>query len=227
VDIDSSIPVGSGMGSSAALSVAIARATAALLKCPLDAAGQRRLSMRCERRAHGRPSGVDTEVCVTGRPVWAAGGRFEALDGPGLGRVGLLAMLCGVGGATADMIARVDRFRASHPRRFEQLAEQTVQRCHAARQALLSGEVERLGPDLTRQHEVLHEIGVSTPALDAAVQSALAAGASGAKLSGAGGGGLAVAVAPVADLARIADTLRTGGISVLAVSPLAEGRAGS
>jgi tRNA(Met) C34 N-acetyltransferase TmcA len=36
-----------------------------------------------------------------------------------------------------------------------------------------------------------------------------------------------VAVAPVADLARIADTLRTGGISVLAVSPLAEGRAGS
>ena len=51
-----------------------------------------------------------------------------------------------------------------------------------------------LGPLLTDNHRLLQDIGVSTPALDAAVSLALAHGAAGAKLCGAGGGGVVLAL---------------------------------
>ncbi len=221
VQIQSDIPVGSGLGSSAALSVALARAVADLLDMPLSADRERELSMACERQAHGRPSGVDTEVCMTGRPVWAEQGRFAPLDGPGLARVGLLALYCGPGGATSEMIERVAGFQQRAGDRFAQLATETRSRCHATREALLRGGAADLGARLTQQHQVLQEIGVSTPALDDAVEAALAEGAAGAKLSGAGGGGLAVAVSPVEAVADIAQRLRDRGQNVVTAGAIA------
>ena len=47
---------------------------------------------------------------------------------------------------------------------------------------------------MTANHALLREIGVSTPILDAIVQTCLAAGARGAKLAGAGGGGVVIAL---------------------------------
>ena len=49
---------------------------------------------------------------------------------------------------------------------------------------------------MNRAHDLLAGLGVSTPALDALCETARAAGASGAKLTGAGGGGAVIAVAP-------------------------------
>jgi mevalonate kinase len=45
-------------------------------------------------------------------------------------------------------------------------------------------------------HGLLSGLGVSTPKLDALVREARAVGALGAKLTGAGGGGAAIALAP-------------------------------
>lgn len=67
-----------------------------------------------------------------------------------------------------------------------------------AREMLERGEVEpvRLGQLLTRHHEMLRRLGVSTPKLDALCEASLEGGALGAKLVGSGGGGCMIAYAP-------------------------------
>jgi mevalonate kinase len=220
--VTSSIPVGSGLGSSAALSLAVARAAAALLGRNVGLGALRDLSLACERAAHGRPSGVDTEVCLTGLPVFLdTGRRFLPLAGGALHRLGLIVMLCGAGGATVGMIERVAAYRAASPERFEALAAGTAERTTGARAALLGGDVDALGRLMTEQHAALREIGVSTGDLDAAVAAARDAGAAGAKVSGAGGGGAAVAVVAPARVPAVVDGLRQRGVTVLAAGPLA------
>lgn len=220
VSVESQIPLGSGLGSSAALSVALARAASALAGLPPDDVRDRRLSMACERRAHGRPSGVDTEVCVTGRPVWLEAGRFESLHGPGVAAAGLVTVYAGPGGATAEMISRVSRFGERNPERFQRLVEEARARSPRVRDALLAGAVSEAGALLSEGHAALREVGVSSPALEAAVASALDAGACGAKLSGAGGGGLVVALAPADQVAEVAGRLVSAGLKVLSFDPL-------
>ncbi|MGB9877067.1 MAG: mevalonate kinase family protein [bacterium] len=70
--------------------------------------------------------------------------------------------------------------------------------CLEAKEMLTGGEIEpeRLGFLLTRHHEMLKILGVSTAKLDALCEASLEAGALGAKLVGSGGGGCMVAYAP-------------------------------
>ncbi len=49
---------------------------------------------------------------------------------------------------------------------------------------------------MNRAHAVLSGLGVSTPQLDSLCEAARATGAYGAKLTGAGGGGAVIAIAP-------------------------------
>jgi mevalonate kinase len=84
----------------------------------------------------------------------------------------------------------------------------------------VSGDIDTLGGLLDEQHEALREIGVSTERLDNLVTCARELGAAGAKLSGAGGGGVAVAVAPVEGVRDLATRLRREGCQVLSAGPI-------
>ncbi len=221
VQVKSSIPEGAGLGSSAALSLAMARAMAEAFRTPTDDAELRRVSMACERQAHGKPSGIDTEVCLLAQPVWAQpGAPFQALSGAGLERFGLIVLGAGPGGATSEMIRGVSGFLGTYPKRFHELTEETRNRSSKAREALISGDIDTLGLLLNQQHEALREIGVSTERLDTVVACARDLGAAGAKLSGAGGGGVAVAVAPVEEVQGLARRLRREGCQVLSAGPM-------
>ncbi len=60
--------------------------------------------------------------------------------------------------------------------------------------AIRSGDNAELGRQMSRNHELLRRLGVSSAMLDKAVSVALSAGAYGAKLCGGGGGGIGVAL---------------------------------
>ncbi len=228
VQVKSSIPEGAGLGSSAALSLAVARAVALAFQTPTDDDLLREVSMTCERRAHGRPSGIDTEVCMREMPIWAEpGSPFEALEGPGLGEVGLVVLDSGPGAATARMIQNVSLFRQKNPSRFQTLTDESFKRALKARGALSTGDVGRLGAILDQQHSALREIGVSTDGLERVSDLARSHGAAGAKLSGAGGGGVVVAVAPVEEVKGLAERLRRAGCKVLSAGPMVEVGSGS
>ena len=88
--------------------------------------------------------------------------------------------------------------------------------------ALKAGNINKVGSHMTEIHKLLAELGVSTERLDRAVTTAIAAGAYGAKLSGGGGGGLAVAIAPKDRLEYLVDSIASAGFtaSVTQISQL-------
>ncbi|ANM31422.1 hypothetical protein ABI59_20340 [Acidobacteria bacterium Mor1] len=69
--VDSGIPIGGGLGSSAAASVAIVGALRAWLGKAHDAATLDPLVLEVERRQHGMPSGVDHATVLLGGALWA------------------------------------------------------------------------------------------------------------------------------------------------------------
>ena len=79
----------------------------------------------------------------------------------------------------------------------------------AAVELLRAGHLDRLGPLLAASHASLRDdYEVSSPELDTAVEAAVAAGAVGARMTGAGFGGSAIALVETALAGRLADRAR-------------------
>jgi mevalonate kinase len=190
---DAQVPHGAGLGSSAALAVAIARAVLTYLKQPLDVATLTRAAGASETLVHGRPSGVDVALAIAGGT-----GVFRRSTGLApLGGVPALRILVGPSGAprsTAAMVARVAEVTGSQrdDPRLRELGALT----DSATAALLAADHPTLGGAMNRAHTLLADLGVSTAQLDALCDCAREAGAYGAKLTGAGGGGAVIAIAP-------------------------------
>lgn len=207
VTITSDLPVGCGMGSSAALAVATVRALAAREGREAGFEEIYARAFQVERVFHGTPSGIDHAVSALGGLV-----RYRR-EGPEITPLPLAAPLrlvvadTGAPGNTAAMVAGV-RARG----------------CDAELAAIgaLVAEVERrlpdVGPLLSANHRLLRAIGVSTPALDRACAVMEAAGAQGAKLAGAGGGGVAIALVDAAREAAVAAAARAAGYRVFVVT---------
>ncbi len=212
VTITSDLPIGRGMGSSAALAVALVRAWADATGEALDAAALHERAFAVERVFHGNPSGIDHAVSARGGLV-----RYRRTpDGPVLTPLPLpswsLAVLdSGAPGDTRAMVAGVASRRPGIDAHLDAIGA-------------LVGEAEahlddppRLGALLTENHRLLTAIGVSSTRLDALVALALDAGAHGAKLAGAGGGGAALALAD--DPEGIVAAARAHGVDGFVVRP--------
>ncbi len=189
VEVSTDLPVGRGMGSSAALAVALVRAKAALAGEHLDLDAVYEAAMPIERAFHGNPSGVDVAVSARGGCLWFERGRDGAVRQPlEIGDVQLVVLDSGHAGDTAALVAGVAAGRPGNDAALAAIGDLV----HQARSAL--HDPDALGAILSENHARLREIGVSTPQLDDLVQLACSAGACGAKLSGAGGGGIVLAV---------------------------------
>jgi mevalonate kinase len=91
-----------------------------------------------------------------------------------------------------EAVGRLCRRTPAARRMVDLLAETT----EAGIEALAAGDIDGLGRLFDLAHGALAGLGVSTPELDTLVHAARAAGAIGAKLTGAGGGGSVIALAP-------------------------------
>ncbi|TNF24239.1 MAG: mevalonate kinase [Deltaproteobacteria bacterium] len=187
--VGGTLPIGSGLGSSAALAVALVRALGVR-----DTEEVRRLAHGLERLAHGRPSGVDDAVAAYGRPVWFEGGVVTPIEAPAA--LPLWIATTPPGPSTKVAVASVARWGEAHPERFGRLLDASRADTERGRELLAAGAWERLGALLDDAHVRLSEVGVSTPTLDAVCAAAREAGAWGAKLTGAGMGGAALVLAP-------------------------------
>lgn len=222
ISIRSAIPIASGMGSGAAVATALVRALAAYLGRPLSAAAVSELVYASERRFHGTPSGIDNTVIAYEQPVWFVRSAPDGQAGnvpaaPLIEPIAIarpLALLIGDTGlrsATRAPVGEVRQRWQASPAQYEALFDQIGELVLAARGCLAEGRVAALGPLLTANHALLQQIGVSSPELDALVQAALGAGALGAKLSGAGWGGVMLALVEPARQAAVAHALEAAG----------------
>lgn len=214
IEIRSSIPVASGLGSGAAVTVALIRALAAHFGQTLEAAQVNALTYEIEKIHHGTPSGIDNTVVTYGQAVF-----FQRQpDGPP--RIERLHVRTpftlvigdtGISAPTREAVADVRRLWQAEPERLERLFAAIGRLTRQARQALESGHPERLGPLMDENHALLQQMTVSSPELDRLVAAARVAGALGAKLSGGGRGGNMLALAPAGQAEAIAEALRQTG----------------
>jgi mevalonate kinase len=188
VDVETNLPVGRGMGSSAALAVAVVRARADLAGESIAADEVARQAMPIERAFHGTPSGVDVTVSAHGGCLWFKRGDpavYRSLPCPALP---IVVLDSGEDRETARMVQRVAERRADHEPALDAIGA-LVERASAC-----LNDPRTLGPLLLENHALLRSIGVSTARLDAMVSLAMEHGARGAKLAGAGGGGVVMAL---------------------------------
>lgn len=192
VELSTGIPCRAGLGSSAAMAVAVARAVGA--RVGANPAAIAEAAHASEQIFHGTPSGADTAAAQAGGV-----GRFRKDTGWQPATLMQPIKLC-VGlsgrprqtGALVEAVATLCRRTPVAGRFIEALAEATA----AAEVALAQGDIDGLGRLFDLAHGALAGLRLSTPELDRMVHDARAAGAIGAKLTGAGGGGAVIALAP-------------------------------
>lgn len=194
---DAQIPHGAGLGSSAALAVAMARALLIATKRPQEPATIANAATASEVLVHGKPSGVDVALAITGGlGVFRRALGLSALRRSD-GTTPSVRILVGPSGqprSTGTMVQKVAEATGERPadKRLAELGGLT----DTGTTALLGNDLPALGATMNRAQEVLADLGVSTPVLDGLCKLALEHGAHGAKLTGAGGGGAVIALAP-------------------------------
>ncbi|MHB0923099.1 MAG: mevalonate kinase [Bellilinea sp.] len=210
IRLTSTIPIAAGMGSSAAVSVALARALSTFLGHPLPDADINDIAFKVEQQLHFTPSGVDNTVITYARPVYFV--RSQPLEFLHvLQPFDLIIADSGISAATGPMVSGVrERFNAD-PARYNALFDKISSIVLLARDCIEHGSAVDLGPLLIENHALLKGIGVSTPELDILVEAAMTAGALGAKLTGGGGGGNIIALAPEDRIENIQNALLAAG----------------
>ena len=206
VTLDLGVPPMRGLGSSAAVAIALLRARAGWNQRPPP--GPQRLvegALAVETVAHARPSGVDPAISAYGQLV-----RFVLRDGrrairrvrvehPAFFVVGSV----GSHGGTAASVSRIAALRTEDRRLMRAAMAALGEATHAGQRGLLNGDLERVGRAMDLAHGVLGGLALVSPRVDQAVVAARGAGALGAKMSGAGGaGGAFVAVYASSTAAR-------------------------
>ncbi len=192
VDLEVDLPVGAGLGSSAAMAVATARAVLALAGTT-DEARVLSAANAWECVFHGNPSGIDTNAAALGGCLWftrAEGAVPLALRAPLVLALGIAAPPA----STKSMVEAVARLRQRRPSIVEKAMEGIHSLVKNARLALQAGDIPGLGGLLDLNHMILAGLHLSTEELETARQIARDAGALGAKLTGAGGGGTMLAL---------------------------------
>jgi mevalonate kinase len=197
VAVRADLPPGGGLGCSAALGVAIARA----LDPEADDAAIRERAMQWEKVFHGNPSGIDTAVALSGGSIFFEEGKITPLVLPPEGLT-LCVGHSGMASSTKSMVEAVARMRTRRPEIVEKTFAGIRSLVDNARLALEAGDVIGLGRLMDLNQMLLAGLFLSTQEIEQMCSLAREAGAHGAKLTGAGGGGCVVALVPSGEVAE-------------------------
>jgi mevalonate kinase len=208
--ITSSIPIASGMGSSAAISVAIIRALSEHYEKNLEVEVQSKLAFDIERIHHGTPSGIDNTVVTYGQPVFFRRGEDPQIIQPGESMHFLVADT-GIQSQTAQVVGEVRERWIQNENYYEAIFDQISELSGLAKRAIASGQISVIGPLMNQNQVLLVALGVSSPEIEQLVKHAQEAGALGAKLSGAGQGGNIIALVEPEQKEIVSDALLQGG----------------
>jgi len=214
------LPGFSGIGASAASSVAIARALAEEYEMDLSDERINEIAYEAEKAYAGTPSGIDNTAATYGGLIWF---RRNLKGGPNtIEKLGLREPVeiiignTGIVANTKEMVAGVADRKKRNPEKYNPLFRQSEELAFAARRALEEFDLRRVGRLMNENHRLLQEIEVSCEELDYLVNLAREQGALGAKLTGGGGGGCMVALTPGRKLqTTVAATMENEGYEVL------------
>ncbi len=193
IKISSTIPVASGLGSGAAVTVALTRALSSFLSHPMTDEEINAFAFEIEKLHHGTPSGIDNTVITYARPVYFVKGHPIQTFKVGqpftivIGDTGIPA-------PTKESVGDVRKLWEADKAKWERVFDEVGKIAKEARNAIEIGEWELLGNLMNVNHELLQRMTVSSSGLDGLVEAARKVGALGAKMSGGGRGGNMIAL---------------------------------
>lgn len=208
--ISSTIPVAAGLGSGAAVSVAIIRAVSAFLGKPLADERVSALAFEVEKLHHGTPSGIDNTVVTFAKPVYFIKDepiRIFQVAQP----FTLVIADTGVASPTRVAVGDVRVAWEKDKTHLESIFAAIGEIVKEARSAIEKGDNASLGSLMDQNHGYLQQMDVSSPELDSLVAAARQAGAIGAKLSGGGRGGNMIALVDESSADKVAAALQAAG----------------
>lgn len=192
--VESSIPIGAGLGSSAALCVALTRWLGISEDRWVEFATQ------LEHRFHGRSSGMDVAAVVAGEPV-------SFIRGKGATPLGLKRLPrftfhdTGMRCRTDECITRVEKLRTERPEWSNKVDESMGQASILAIEGLrqydqghVSEGLKLLAEAMGQARECFYHWGLVPEEARKLEESLLREGALAVKLTGAGGGGMVIAL---------------------------------
>ena len=210
VELESDIPIASGMGSGAAVSAAVARVIARLHGQEIADAALNRIVYAVEGLHHGTPSGIDNTVVVYETPILfrkGVGFQRPQVRAP----CHFIVADTGCPASTRESVARLRRRRESSPAETDRLLARIGHIVAQGKDWLESGDMRRFGESMQANQRLLRRLGVSSPELETLIDAAMQGGALGAKLSGGGMGGNMIALVDAAESPAVAAALKAAG----------------
>jgi len=209
---------GFGLGSSAAVLVAMIKGLGELFRVHLTNDVLFQLSYDALRSEQPRASGFDIASCIWGGTI-LFDGKSKYVTPLTVSLLPFVVSYSGVKANTIEMVEKVEKSRKSRKGKvkvdtiFSEIGELVVK----GREVIVKNDWESLGELFNKNHSLLVQLGVNTEKIDTLIREARRAGAWGAKLSGAGGGDCIIALVPPDKKATVEKALMEAGGEVLDV----------
>ncbi len=221
--VSSTIPLGRGLGSGAAISTAIARVLTQYFDQQISSHQVSSLVFNIEKLYHGTPSGIDNSVVAFAQPVYFVKGQpIKMMDVAQsltfvIGDTGIVSPTHKVVG---DLRQRWQANPSPYEDHFNDIAVLVDQAWVGIEQGVLG--IWELGTLMNKNQILLEKLEVSSPELGRLITAAREAGATGAKLSGAGWGGNMIALAPAQPeaITEISQALLKAGATNIIITEL-------
>lgn len=187
INIESDIPVGAGLGSSAAVSIATLSAINLEFGLGYDRYELADMGHEIEKEVQGAASPTDTFVSTLGGIIQIpARKRLESLE---------CSVVIGntnkgvTPGKTARLVKHVADFKEKYPEVVDPIIKTIGKFAGKGETLVPEKDYGSLGELMNMNHGLLDALGVGTGGLSSLVYAARDSGAFGAKITGAGGGG--------------------------------------
>jgi len=206
IDIRSDIPVGSGLGSSAAVTIATIKALDTFYGTNLSLDEIAQMGHRVETEVQGRASPTDTFVSTFG-------GMVQIPDKKKLGFYDMLIVIGNTGkfSSTRKIVSSVAALKERHPSVVGQIMDTVSAISEMGVEFIREGDFHTVGELMNINQGLLDSIGVGSKELSELVYASRKAGALGSKITGAGGGGCMIALCEHKNLSRVAHSIKRAG----------------
>jgi len=210
IEINSTVPVAAGLGSSAAVVAATSMAVGTLLGVRISKEDVFRMSFEAEKVVHGTPSGIDPAISTWGGALlFQTDTGFKPLEAKT--EIPLVIGDTGIQRPTRVQVEKVRDLKDKYPQVVEPMMDTAREIALKAIDTLKENNLEALGELMNINQALLYGIGVSDESLEWLINAARKAGALGAKLTGAGGGGCMIALSKNDSLEKVSEAIQRAG----------------
>ena len=193
--LSSKVPIGSGLGSSAAVTVATLAALYRYHNIRFNKKSLAHDAHMVEEAVQGVASPLDTLVSTHGGLVYLSR-KKKAEHFKTNFKAPFVVGYTTKHGNTGKMVKDVRNLKNANPKIINPVITAMGNLTNYAKQAILKNDIEKIGELMNINHGFLDVIGVNTLELSRMVYNAREAGAIGSKTTGAGGGGSIIALCP-------------------------------